>query len=140
MWPTLKTATSPAFARRLIRQGMAPYYRRHRLRWNEAGFADSWTRCRNLELLLDDAPIGILRLEFTAEAAYLRDLHLLPEWRNRGLGRTALRLARTLATEAGCPLLRLKVFADNPAVRLYQNAGFALVRAEPPLLCLEAAL
>lgn len=140
MRPTLKTATSPAFARRLIQHGMAPYYRHHRLRWNEASFADSWARCRNLELLLDDVPIGILRLEFTAEAAYLRDLHLLPEWRNRGLGQAALRLARALATEADCSLLRLKVFADNPAVRLYRSAGFVLVRTELPLLCLEAAL
>ena len=53
----------------------------------------------------------------------------LPEFHGRGGGTWAVREIASLAEKEGCETVRLRVFLENPARRLYLRLGF--VDAEP---------
>jgi ribosomal protein S18 acetylase RimI-like enzyme len=64
-------------------------------------------------------------LEFGGRDAFLTDLFLLPDWRNRGEGKTAMRLLEREAIACGVRALHLLVDPKNErAVRLYEKGGF----------------
>lgn len=64
-------------------------------------------------------------LEWYGRDAFLTELYLLPEARGRGLGREVIAMIEALAVERGARALHLVVRPENePAVRLYQSAGF----------------
>jgi ribosomal protein S18 acetylase RimI-like enzyme len=101
---------------------------------SEAG----WTRAtdRNLELWvdnlatttvleLDGAPAGFVmwRAE-PSGAALVITIQVLPAFRRRGLGRQLLDLVAEQARTQGLGPVTLGVHRDNPAVRLYEAAGF----------------
>ena len=44
----------------------------------------------------------------------------------QGIGGWALRQAQALAVQRGHPRLQLRVYADNPARRLYARLGFTV--------------
>jgi ribosomal protein S18 acetylase RimI-like enzyme len=46
------------------------------------------------------------------------------DWRGRGIGRLLLHDLQAAASERGFPGLSLSVHAENPAIRLYERAGF----------------
>lgn len=64
-------------------------------------------------------------LEWYGRDALLTELYLLPEARGRGLGREVIAMIEALAVERGARALHMVVRPENePAVRLYQGAGF----------------
>jgi len=67
--------------------------------------------------------VGRLYLYRSADEIRLVDIGLLPEQRNRGIGRQLLERIQAQAAAAALPL-RLSVALDNPAQRLYRRLGF----------------
>lgn len=69
--------------------------------------------------------VGRLWTDDTAPGElYLLDISLLPRWQRQGLGTRCL---QQLLARAGRRRLRLHVAADNPARRLYERLGLAVV-------------
>lgn len=55
---------------------------------------------------------------------YLEDLFVLPEWRNRGIGRRILSNLARIAVERGCGRMEWSVLDWNePALRFYRSLG-----------------
>ena len=52
---------------------------------------------------------------------------LIPSWRGRGVGRSLLGALIARARAEGHAALSLSVEVDNPALRLYEHAGFTRV-------------
>jgi RimJ/RimL family protein N-acetyltransferase len=68
-----------------------------------------------------------IRREFFPSRAHRGTLGmgLLPEWRNRGVGRRLLEATLAQARRSGFKRVELDVYADNPrAIALYEKAGF----------------
>jgi GNAT superfamily N-acetyltransferase len=64
-------------------------------------------------------------LEFNGRDAILTDLFLLPAWRGRGAGKTAMHILEREAKAAGVHALHLLVDRKNErALRLYESARF----------------
>jgi ribosomal protein S18 acetylase RimI-like enzyme len=64
-------------------------------------------------------------LEFGGRDAFLTDLYLAPDWRNRGEGQRAMGMVEREAIAHGVRALHLLVDPRNGrAVRLYERAGF----------------
>ena len=68
--------------------------------------------------------IGLLRLTPEPDGLGLRDLQILPTYRNKGVGSWALSQAQSIAASRGFQRLQLRVYEDNPAKRLYERMGF----------------
>lgn len=126
-----------AYAEALARHNMAGYYQRHGIQWSDVRFLSNWAELESYLLLCGPAAAGFLSVSCDSEALYLRDIQLLPRFCNQGVGAAALAQVLALAEARGLRYVRLKVFADNPAQRLYRRLGFAEAGQEGPLLRMQ---
>lgn len=113
-----------AFARDLTRRAMLPYYREFDLLWIEQAFDEAWGWREQWLVVEDGTVLGFCSLSQDRQALFIRELHLLPEHRGRGVGGWVLETLAGWAAQRRLPLLRLMVFRSNPARQLYQRHGF----------------
>ncbi|AXM98832.1 GNAT family N-acetyltransferase [Pseudomonas plecoglossicida] len=112
------------FARDLTRRAMLPYYREFDLLWIEEAFDQAWG-WREQWLIVDgENVLGFCSLSQDRQALFIRELHLLPEQRGRGIGSWVLERLAGWAAQRRLPLLRLMVFKSNPARELYLRHRF----------------
>jgi GNAT superfamily N-acetyltransferase len=82
--------------------------------------------------------------EADAPLIIISDFFVQPEHRRHGIGKQLLTFIDELGLRLDCPLLNLKVQADNVhALRLYEAAGFVRAAAEevmPGVICLQKML
>ena len=83
----------------------------------------SQPRVDNKIILLNGRPVGRMLVDRTETPIVLRDIAVLTEYRNAGIGSRLLQELMTEAASAGKPI-RLHVVASSPAVRLYERLGF----------------
>lgn len=128
------------FARDLTRQAMLPYYARHDLLWLDAGFDQAWDWRDNRVICRDTVSLGYISLSRDTQALFIRELHLLPAHRGQGVGQWVLEQVALLARSERLPRIRLMVFKDNPAQRLYSRHGFEVVGEQDSFLRMEHVL
>lgn len=112
------------FARDLTRRAMLPYYREFDLLWIEEAFDQAWGWREQWLIVDSETPLGFCSLSQDRQALFIRELHLLPEHRGRGVGSWVLEQLAEWAKLRRLPLLRLMVFKSNPARQLYLRHGF----------------
>ncbi|WP_060513509.1 GNAT family N-acetyltransferase [Pseudomonas sp. NBRC 111124] len=112
------------FARDLTRRAMLPYYREFGLLWIEEAFDEAWSWREQWLVMEGEAVLGFCSLSQDRQALFIRELHLVPEQRGRGVGSQVLETLAEWAAQRRLPLLRLMVFKSNPARRLYLRHGF----------------
>ena len=104
----------------------------HEQRWKDAMHAHlrQWTGAleRMSVVEQDNVPAGYCFWEIIDGAACLASIHVVPELRQRGLGRLLLDHYMEDARTQGFAKLTLSVFRGNPAQFLYESAGFQCAR------------
>jgi ribosomal protein S18 acetylase RimI-like enzyme len=100
------------------------------LRWQfnaqQRFYQVAYTGADSQVIVLDDRPIGRLYVVRMEDEIRVVDIAILPEYRNAGIGSRLLGDLFDEATQAGKPV-RIHVKKVNPALRLYQRLGFAIV-------------
>lgn len=84
----------------------------------------------------DGRPCGRLLVDRSPQRIHLVDVALLPDQRGKGIGTRLLQALQQEAQAAVLPL-RLQVFQDNPARRLYARLGFSEIDSRRPYLTME---
>ncbi|RAS30769.1 MULTISPECIES: GNAT family N-acetyltransferase [unclassified Pseudomonas] len=112
------------FARDLTRRAMLPYYREFDLLWVEDAFDEAWGWREQWLVVEEGVVLGFCSLSQDRQALFIRELHLVPEQRGRGVGSQVLEMLAEWAAQRRLPLLRLMVFKSNPARQLYLRHGF----------------
>lgn len=112
------------FARDLTRRAMLPYYREFDLLWIEEAFDQAWGWREQWLVMEGEVVLGFCSLSQDRQALFIRELHLVPEQRGRGVGSQVLETLAEWAAQRRLPLLRLMVFKSNPARQLYRRHGF----------------
>lgn len=125
------------FARDLTRETMLRYYIRHDLLWLDRAFDVAWEGRDNRLICQGSAVLGFVSLSRDARALYIRELHVVQAFRGRGAGAWAIEQARAMACSERRALLRLTVFKDNPAQRLYRRLGLEVVGEDDCFLRME---
>ena len=116
------------FARSLTFAAMSRYYLQYELVWSNQGFDIAWAGRENWLICNDDTVMGFISLSADRRALYIRELHMLEAYRGLGAGIWVLEQMALKAQATG--LLRLTVFKNNPAKRLYQRSGMSIVGEE----------
>jgi GNAT superfamily N-acetyltransferase len=99
-----------------------------RLQFNgrQQHYKSQYPQAEHQIILLDDKPIGGLVVVKLDNAYRLADIVLLPEYRGNGYGAALIGDLLEQAKQANKPV-QLFVERFNPAIRLYQRMGFAIV-------------
>ena len=84
-------------------------------------------------ILLNGHPIGRMMVDRGEAAILLRDIAVLTEHRNAGIGSRLIHDLMKEAAAAGKPI-HLHVVASSPAVRLYERLGFSRIGEEAAYL------
>ena len=119
-----------AFCEALNRSNMASYLSARGIPWDSQRYLTSWTRFENFVISTNGVSVGTLRLLEVDGALEIRDLQVLPSHHGQAIGTWAINQAKTQATDRGIAALRLRVFPDNPAQRLYSRLGFQVVATD----------
>ena len=82
-----------------------------------------YPRVDNRIILLNGRPVGRILIDRSDELILLRDIALLTEFRNAGIGSRLIQDLMREASSAGKPI-QLHVMASSPAARLYERLGF----------------
>ena len=100
--------------------------------WNESDQRERFFRSTdpaNHELICKrNLPIGYISVDRATDAIHLRRISIIPEFQNRGIGSSLIKELMAEAAARGQPL-KLRVFPENPARRLYQRLGFSVVKS-----------
>jgi ribosomal protein S18 acetylase RimI-like enzyme len=83
----------------------------------------SYPRVDSRIILLNGRPVGRMMVDRGDAAILLRDIALLTEYRNAGIGSRLITELMKDAASAGKPI-QLHVVSTSPAVRLYERLGF----------------
>jgi len=126
------TADDFEFARKAHHEALGPHI--ERLFGWDADYQAA--RCRSCfspdgasVLLMKGEQIGWLKVLEDDDRIYLSQLFILPRFQNRGVGSTVL-TQLTGAWRTKAKPVRLGVFKDNPARRLYERFGFVVESEE----------
>ncbi|WP_194791156.1 GNAT family N-acetyltransferase [Pseudomonas sp. UFMG81] len=128
------------FARDLTRRAMLAYYREFDLLWIEEAFDEAWGWREQWLVVEEGEVLGFCSLSQDRQALFIRELHLLPEHRGRGVGGRVLEALAGWTVQRRLPLLRLMVFSSNPARRLYLRHGFVEVGVDECFVRMQRAV
>lgn len=123
---TLKNASDRYFSQQLTRDNMASYYKQRNILWNQQRFDENWPRYKNYEVHLEGKAIGILRISFAERICYIREIQLLPAYQGSGIGSKLLDWVLDRSRQKQLEAVRLSVYTNNPARRLYSRKGFTV--------------
>lgn len=71
----------------------------------------------------NDKNIGVVKLGMLPDRLHIRQLQIMPEFHNSGIGSKVVSLIKQKAVERILPVT-LNVLLENPAKRLYEREGF----------------
>lgn len=123
---TFSHAKNLASAAELTFTNMRSYYEQYSVEWDSVQIEKMTRELINFDILFEGEPVGVIRLSFDDDGCHLRDLQVDERYQGRGIGSQALAETERLAREEKANTLRLKVFKNSPAVRLYQRTGFSM--------------
>jgi ribosomal protein S18 acetylase RimI-like enzyme len=99
--------------------------------WDEADqrarFQASFDPARTSVIIVSGEIRGLLRVEDRGGELFLASIELAPEAQGAGMGREIVGSILSEAAQRRLPV-RLQVFRQNPARRLYERLGFHVVR------------
>ncbi len=117
------------YCRALARANMEPYLVKRGQQWSRAGWDDKAPSREFFELYESRERVGFVSLwrDNDSGSVHIGDIQLEPEFRNRGIGARAVERVFAIARARALREVTLNVFRDNPAIRLYERMGFAVI-------------
>lgn len=112
------------FAQQLVEETMSPYWQKRRMVFSRQLFKEQWVRLETAIVMRHEQRAGLIAWDSEGSIHYLRELHLVAPWRGQGIGADVLNNWIARQEALGAEKMRLKVFAENPARRLYERMGF----------------
>jgi len=95
-------------------------------RGRQLTYSTQYPQAKDSIICLEDGR-SVGRLLVVRREDHLRviDVAILPEWQGRGIGRSVLTMLAQQGRDEGVEI-RLRVYLDNPAIRLYSLLGFVV--------------
>ena len=130
----IRKSESCEFASALTQKNMKEYYETRSIQWNSEQFGKSLEEFENFDIYHESKLVGVLRFSYGNSNCYIRDLQIESNEQGKGIGKCCLNYATRFAKDRGDKCIKLRVFAENPAIRLYSNHGFKKVSESKGLI------
>lgn len=105
--------------------------------FQQAYFRQRFDPARNQVIVLGGADIGVFAVERRERDIFLAKIYILPEYQRRGIGTGLIKLVLQEAFKEGLPVT-LRVLKVNPARRLYERLGFAVIEENDEFFIMRA--
>lgn len=119
-----KSASEMKYAESLTQSNMSRYYLTRNIVWDSNLFINNWAQLDNFGIFADGLRVGVVRFSYNESTTFLRDLQLSPEFQGKGIGSKSLDIIVEHARQHKSTKLLLRVFSENPAVKLYKEKKF----------------
>lgn len=77
-------------------------------------------------IICNEQVIGLIKLSVLSKSVHIRQIQVLPEFQNRGIGVKVIELVQQHAAKLKLPIT-LNVLLKNPAKNLYLRQGFKVI-------------
>jgi ribosomal protein S18 acetylase RimI-like enzyme len=121
----------------MTRANMEEYVVRHWGPWSREIFTANYRKGRNYILWIAGIRAGYLRLLPQPPVLFIDDLQIAPKYQRQGHGTAILAHLNRLLPQWDCRALRLRVYHENPARRLYLRVGFREIQRHEGTSILE---
>jgi ribosomal protein S18 acetylase RimI-like enzyme len=118
------TADDFEFSHELTRRNMESYVVRHFGPWSRDVYTENFRKGRNYILWSGDTRVGYVRLLLQPPILFIDDFQIAVSYQGRGLGASILQHLHQMLPRCSCKSIRLRVYHENPARRLYLRMGF----------------
>ena len=99
-------------------------------------FNQKWKKAVYQIIEKDHISIGTIWMEYGPDQHTLKEIQILPEFQNRGIGTDLIKSEIMLARKANMPI-RLRLLKDNPSYSLYKRLGFKTYKEDGNYLYME---
>lgn len=107
-------------------ENMRGYYAKTAPDWRVTQVLDAIKALDNFDVFYKGELVGVMRLQFIDAACYLRDLQVISDFKNKGIGKVLLDTAKRKALASNAKVLKLRVLKISPAISLYKRNGFCI--------------
>ncbi|USD22505.1 GNAT family N-acetyltransferase [Microbulbifer variabilis] len=111
---------------KLTLANMQEYYDMYGVDWTLSDVRSAIENLENYDVVNDDGVFGIVRLSFENNRCQLRDIQVVSNQQNKGLGALVISKVTELARQKNLGFIDLRVFKRSPAYRLYGRLGFVI--------------
>jgi len=126
-----------AFAKELNQENMHGYMDQYWGGWSEHIFKEDYKQLENFVVWKNGCRIGYAGIEVKKAILFLHDIQVEPIAQNRGVGSWILKKLIKISMERKCKCIRLRIFRDNPALKLYQRHEFKIVKEQKNTFTME---
>lgn len=102
------------------------YFERYKpeAQWNNIKYKESFAQTQNYVVDFESISIGVLRVKRSDDSFHLEAIHIIEEYRNRGIGEFIVQIVERLAIEQSAKVLDLETSKNNPAINLFSRCGY----------------
>jgi len=119
-----------SFCYNLARKNMFPYYKKHKLFWDSRIYKKEFDPKFVKIIESNHKRIGFSKLIFKDNYGYLSDLQLSASMQGQGIGTRILKIIEKYVLKKGYLQIKLRVFTDNPALKLYERIGYKIIEKD----------
>lgn len=112
------------FCYKLSKENMTPYVNRHWNGWEDSFFTKNFILKRAKVIEIDDIMIGFFETEIKDNIGILHGIQIVKKYRNKGIGTKVMKIIHEEMKDKGVREIILKVFEDNPVIKLYNKLGY----------------
>jgi len=128
--PELNKTKDLQYSAQLTLANMQEYYDMYNVDWGLTEILNAIDGLDNYDIVAAGQIIGAVRLSYDDGCCQLRDIQLIGNYKNLGLGASIVDQLVKLSRDRGCISIELKVFKRSPAYRLYQRKNFIVTKQD----------
>jgi ribosomal protein S18 acetylase RimI-like enzyme len=133
------------FVFNLLKENMLDSFQRNWGFWNDKSFEENYHKeniriIENKNIEHENLNVGYIDFKFKIDCGYINNIQLSENIRDKGLGTYIMKMLEKETLNHGLKKIRLKVFKDNIAVKLYQRLGYTPISEDTSSLIMEKIL
>ena len=128
------------FVYNLLKCNMIGFFTRHWGGWNPQVFRDNFKK-ENIKIVMyNNRRIGFTDLEYKNHFSYINNIQISTNYRSKGLGSYLLSLLEDTTINKGKQKIRLQVFKDSIARKLYEKHSYKVIDDKGSSIIMEKTL